>query len=61
MFDRGLVSIDDDFSLLLAKERLPDTAVRLFNASMKLLLPERLELRPHRQFLDYHRQIIFKG
>jgi len=61
MFDRGLISIDDDFSLLLAKDRLPDTAVRLFNVNMKLLLPERLELRPHRQFLDYHRQNIFKG
>lgn len=61
MFDRGLISIDDDFTLLLAKERLPDTAMRLFNADMKLSLPERLELRPHRQFLNYHRQHIFKG
>jgi len=61
MFDRGLISIDDDFSLLIATARLPETAVRLFNVNMKLLLPERLELRPHQQFLNYHRQNIFKG
>ena len=26
-----------------------------------LLLPERMEMRPHPKFLDYHRQEIFKG
>jgi putative restriction endonuclease len=30
MFDRGLLSIDDNYSLLFAKDRLPDTAMRLF-------------------------------
>jgi len=61
MFDRGLISISDDYSLLFAKDRLPDTAIRLFNGNNKLLLPERPEMRPHIKFLEYHRQKIFKG
>jgi putative restriction endonuclease len=61
MFDRGLISVDDDYSLLLAKDRLPDTVERLLGGRKKLLLPERIEMRPHPKFLDYHRQQIFKG
>lgn len=61
MFDRGLVSIDDDYSILIAKERLPDAAIRLFNESHRLLLPIRDDIRPHRHYLSYHRNNIFKG
>ena len=61
MFDRGLISIDDDYRLLLAKDRLPDTISRLLGESMSIILPDRQELRPHPQFLDYHRREIFKG
>jgi hypothetical protein len=29
MFDRGLISIDDDLSILVARNRVPDTVGRL--------------------------------
>jgi putative restriction endonuclease len=61
MFDRGLVSIDDDYTILIAKDRLPDTALRLLNENHRLLLPAREDLRPHKHFLSYHRNNIFKG
>jgi putative restriction endonuclease len=61
MFDRGLVSIDDDYTILIAKDRLPDAALRLLNENHRLLLPALEDLRPHRHFLSYHRNIIFKG
>lgn len=61
MFDRGLVSVDDDFSLLLAKDRVPDTVTRLLGGNSSLILPNRSDLQPHPQFLDYHRRAIFKG
>lgn len=61
MFDRGLISVDDDYGLLLAKDRLPDTVERLLGGNRKLALPDRVELRPHVKFLDYHRTEIFKG
>ena len=61
MFDRGLVSIDDDFSILVAKNRLPDTVLRLLNESRRLILPQRTEMRPHHHYLNYHRENVFKG
>jgi putative restriction endonuclease len=61
MFDRGLISVDDDYNLLLAKDRLPDTVSRLLGENTSLLLPDRLEMRPHQKFLSYHRSTIFKG
>lgn len=61
MFDRGLLSVDDDYRLLIARECLPDTVSRLLPEHGRISLPERLEFRPHPQFLRYHREKIFKG
>ena len=61
MFDRGLISVDDDCSILIAKNRLPDTVSRLLREDRRLLLPTQSRLRPHVQFLRYHREQIFKG
>lgn len=61
MFDRGLISVDEDHSLLIAKDRMPDTVLRLIDPSHRLLLPARPEDRPHPQFLKYHREQVFKG
>jgi putative restriction endonuclease len=61
MFDRGLVSVDDDFSILIAKSRLPDTALRLLNEDRRLVVPQRADMRPHRHYLTYHRERVFKG
>jgi putative restriction endonuclease len=61
MFDRGLISIGDDFSVLVARDRVPDTVRRLINPNGRLRGPKRLDLRPHPNFLAYHRSEIFKG
>jgi putative restriction endonuclease len=61
MFDRGLVSIDDDYSLLVARGRVPDTIERLLNRDGRLRRPLRADLMPHPQFLRYHRIQVFKG
>jgi len=61
MFDRGLISVDDDCSILIAKDRLPDTVTRLLREDRRLLPPSRSDLRPHSQFLRYHRERIFKS
>jgi putative restriction endonuclease len=61
MFDRGLVSINDDYSLLVASGGVPDTIGRLLNPDRRLRLPQSAELRPHPQFLRYHRDNVFKG
>jgi putative restriction endonuclease len=61
MFDRGLISVDDNYSLLLAKHSVPETVGRLLGGNTKLLLPERNEMCPHPKFLEYHRRHVFKG
>ena len=61
MFDRGLVSVDDDLSILVAANRLPDAATRLLLPERRMLAPSRSEWRPHVQFLRYHRDQVFKG
>ncbi|WP_244651055.1 HNH endonuclease [Rhizobium sp. CFBP 8762] len=61
MFDRGLISVDDDYTLLIASGGVPDTVTRLINPERRLLVPTRAEERPHSQFLQYHREKVFKG
>ena len=61
MFDRGLISVDDDYGLLIAKSAVPDTVKRLINPEMHLIVPDRVEDRPHQQFLRYHRETVYKG
>lgn len=61
MFDRGLLSIDDDYAILVANDRVPPPVLRLINPDGRLVLPDRPDLRPHRQFLRYHRENVFKG
>lgn len=61
MFDRGLLSVEDDLSILVAKDRVPDTVLRMTNPDGKLRAPSSPEYRPHPRFLNYHRKAIFKG
>jgi putative restriction endonuclease len=61
MFDRGLLSIDDDFTILSVKGAVPDGAQRLINPTGRLIVPDDPRLQPHRTFLRYHRENIFKG
>ena len=61
MFDRGLLSIDDDYSVLMAQDRIPEPVHRLINPDGRLLVPERADFRPHPQFLKFHREKVFKG
>jgi len=61
MFDRGLLSFDEDYRVLVAGEGVPDTVRRMIREDGKLAVPSRPDLRPHPQFLKYHREMFFKG
>jgi putative restriction endonuclease len=61
MFDRGLLSLDDDYTIIMAKSRVPEPVQRLINPDGRLRLPVRPELRPHPQFLRFHREKVFRG
>ncbi|AXT28230.1 HNH endonuclease [Ruegeria sp. AD91A] len=62
MFDRGLVSVDEDLSILIAKDSVAaPVADRLFTPERKLIVPDTFTLRPHEKFLNWHRANRFKG
>jgi putative restriction endonuclease len=61
MFDRGLISIGDDYRILIAKDHVPDDAVRLLNQSGVINLPNDPTLHPNAYFLKFHRDEVFKG
>lgn len=62
MFDRGLVSVDDDMTLLIAKDSVAsDIAARLFVPDRRLILPADAGKAPHPAYLKWHRDTCFKG
>ena len=61
MFDRGLISIDDDYSLLFKRNAVPANVLSLVNPDGRLRVPKQEIYRPHRRFLEYHRERVFKG
>lgn len=61
MFDRGLLSVDDDMNILKAKSGLPAEVERLINASGRLNLPKDPAQWPHPAYLTHHREHRFKG
>ena len=62
MFDRGLSSIDEDYAILVARDKVPqDTVERLIVPERRLLLPNDCRSLPHPVHLKYHREQIFYG
>lgn len=60
MFDRGLVSLDDDFRILRSTQ-IPQDVGRLILPDARALLPADETLRPHPAFLRFHRETVFKA
>ncbi|AUC94012.1 restriction endonuclease [Bradyrhizobium sp. SK17] len=61
MFDRGLISIGDDYKILVAENHVPEDAVRLLNQSGTIHLPNNGAFHPNAQYLKFHRDRVFKG
>jgi putative restriction endonuclease len=61
MFDRGLISIGDDYEILVAGSHVPEDALRLLNPSRTINLPKDPTVYPNALYLKYHRNQVFKG
>jgi putative restriction endonuclease len=61
MFDRGLISIGDDYKILVAENHVPEDAVRLLNKNGVIHLPKDQTLYPNAHYLKFHRARVFKG
>ncbi|MDE0704644.1 MAG: HNH endonuclease [Rhodospirillaceae bacterium] len=59
MFDRGLVTLEDDYSIVVSP-KAPDDAYRLLRRELVAEVPASFRERPHPSFLQYHRDNIFK-
>lgn len=61
MFDRGLVGLADDLSVLVSRQCNDLNAVSsMINSSGKILAPERPANRPRTEFVTWHRENCFK-
>ena len=60
MFDRGLISVADDYSILVS-DKLPEQARALLNTSGKLILPDDQSRYPNAYYLEFHRSCVFKA
>lgn len=60
MFDRGLISVADDRSILVSRNKVPNDVIdRLLLPEMKLRLPEDERNWPHPENLRWHRENVF--
>jgi putative restriction endonuclease len=61
LFDRGLISIDDDYSILLSPQGVPDDLDKLIRPERRLIIPGNAAWRPHSTYLKWHRENQFKA
>ena len=61
MFDRGLIGLDGDLTILLSRQlNDPDRVRSLINDTGQALSPKRAMDRPHPTYLRWHRECCFK-
>jgi putative restriction endonuclease len=61
LFDRGLISVDDDYRILVAENHVPKEVIGLLNQDRRINAPSDPQLWPHPHFLKFHREKVFKG
>ncbi len=61
LFDRGVISIADDYKIILVQKSVPDQLKRLLLPGGRIMVPDDPLSRPHQQFLRYHREQIYQG
>ena len=62
LFDRHLISLRDDYSLLVAHNRVPSEFQDLFSKQLKRIhLPENEQLWPQPDYMEWHREQFLGG
>ena len=59
MFDRGLLSLSNDFTILRSRHLNSDIS-HLLNKDLKARTPADPRLQPHPEYMGWHRQNVFK-
>ena len=61
LFDRGIVSLEDDGRILKIDRLISDPVSRILRPEGYALFPESRSMQPHPEFLRWHRENVFKG
>ena len=61
LFDHGLLSVADNGTILVVKNRVPEKMRSLLNANGIIRPPEDPKYAPHVSFLRWHREHRYKG
>lgn len=61
LFDRGMISLSDEYEILTASKKTFEQTSGLIVPGKPIYLPKDMRFAPHSQFLEYHRENIFKG
>ena len=60
MFDRGLISIGDDYEILVSDNKVPsDVRRRLISPTGRLTLPDDPRHHPHPDYIRFHREHVY--
>lgn len=61
LFDRGVISLEDDGKILKAGHLVPQKIESLFHRDGYARFPDQAHLKPHPQFLRFHRENRYIG
>lgn len=61
MFDRGLISVSDDFRVIAPQDLIAPELASIVEDRRPLFLPANETNYPHKAFLEHHRNRVFKG
>lgn len=59
LFDRGLITLDDDYRLVVADRKIPNEMIGLIRPGDRFRLPVQRGQQPYPGFIHWHRQNIF--
>jgi putative restriction endonuclease len=59
LFDRGLITLDDDYRLVVAEREIPSEMMRLLSPGQPVRVPGSREQQPHPGFIHWHRKNRF--
>lgn len=55
LFDRGLISFDDEYKTLVSPQGVPDGLEKILKQHQELVVPTNIGKQPHRKYLEWHR------
>ncbi|MCH8069555.1 MAG: HNH endonuclease [Candidatus Marinimicrobia bacterium] len=61
LFDRGMISLNNDYEIMVASKKAIEQVKQLVVPGKRIQLPNEMRFAPHTQFLEYHRENIYKG